>query len=222
LKAFCLQDAIAAKRVVPNMTIDVTHVKAKALRLIGIANELLAMARQFEQDDNAPALVALTGRAERAPDLPHERDHPVWTEIAKQHYRNRRRRDKIFGTETLFGEPAWDILLDLFIAAKEGRRVSVMSACIGAAVPSTTALRWISALEREGLLLREDDADDARRTYVMLSPCGYEAMVEYFDTASRTLRPAVLLQLGERDRSPAAPPRIMPGADGEPPLQRRA
>lgn len=42
----------------------------------------------------------------------------MWCELARQSYDDRRRREKIFKNESLFGEPAWDILLDLFIAAK--------------------------------------------------------------------------------------------------------
>ena len=86
----------------------------------------------------------------------------------------------MFGDETLFGEPAWDILLDLFAAAVHNKRVAVTSACIGAAVPSTTALRWIKVLEDKGLILREDDTADARRTFVRLSPQGYALMLRYF------------------------------------------
>ena len=160
--------------------------RAKAMRLIGIANELLAMARELEmatQDD------AVAGRSAGAPahSSPAGQDHPVWVELARQTYDDRRRRNKIFHSEELFGEPAWDILLDLFIAAKERRRVSVTSACIGSAVPSTTALRWISILERQGLLTREADPGDARRVYVRLSPAGYEAMLEYFSLSSRSV-----------------------------------
>lgn len=160
--------------------------RAKAMRLIGIANELLAMARELEmatQDDSGavgpggPASISSsTGQ-----------DHPVWAELARQTYEDRRRRTKIFQSEELFGEPAWDILLDLFIAAKERRRVSVTSACIGSAVPSTTALRWISILERQGLLSREADPGDARRVYVRLSHRGYSAMLEYFSSSSRSV-----------------------------------
>ena len=165
---------------------------AKAMRLIGIANELLAMARELETatQDDAPGSRA-------APPLPEvgtsSQDHPVWVELARQTYEDRRRRNKIFQSEELFGEPAWDILLDLFIAAKERRRVSVTSACIGSAVPSTTALRWISILERQGLLTREADPGDARRVYVRLSPRGYEAMLDYFASSSRSV---VLLDEG--------------------------
>jgi DNA-binding MarR family transcriptional regulator len=69
----------------------------------------------------------------------------------------------------------------------------VTSACIGSAVPATTALRWISILERQGLLMREADPGDARRVYVRLSPRGYEAMLEYFSASSRSV---VLLDEG--------------------------
>lgn len=163
------------------------------MRLIGIANELLAMARELEitaHDELAPARAAIGTPAPAAAG----QDHPVWVELARQTYEDRRRRTKIFQSDELFGEPAWDILLDLFIAAKERRRVSVTSACIGSAVPSTTALRWISILERQGLLTREADPGDARRVYVRLSPRGYEAMLEYFSASSRAV---VLLEEGQ-------------------------
>lgn len=164
--------------------------RAKAIRLIGIANELLAMARELEIGDSAASLLNSlnggTGERESGKSGATQ-DHPVWVELARQTYDDRRRRTKIFRSEDLFGEPAWDILLDLFIAAKERRRVSVTSACIGSAVPSTTALRWITILERQGLLVREADPGDARRVYVKLSARGYAAMLEYFASASRSV-----------------------------------
>lgn len=164
--------------------------RAKAIRLIGIANELLAMARELEIGETAASVLAsLIGEvgAGEAPKASSSQDHPVWLELARQTYHDRRRRTKIFQSEELFGEPAWDILLDLFIAAKERRRVSVTSACIGSAVPSTTALRWIAILEKQGLLMREADPGDARRVYVKLSARGYAAMLEYFAAASRSV-----------------------------------
>jgi hypothetical protein len=80
----------------------------------------------------------------------------------------------------LFGEPGWDLLLDLFIAAVEGKSVPVTSACIGAAVPTTTALRWLSILESRGLVIRRADANDARRVFVELTPRAIDAMQAYF------------------------------------------
>jgi predicted transcriptional regulator len=93
-------------------------------------------------------------------------------------YKNRRRRETLFGFD-IFGEPAWDILLDLFIASARSKHVSVTSACIGAAVPPTTALRWLSALETCGLILRENDVHDARRSNVRLSEKGRKLMDQY-------------------------------------------
>jgi hypothetical protein len=62
----------------------------------------------------------------------------------------RRRRDGAAPVKGLFGEPAWDILLDLFIAHCRGDDLQVSSVCIEASVPSTTILRWIARLESEG------------------------------------------------------------------------
>jgi hypothetical protein len=180
-------------------TEQVMRNRAKAMRLIGIANELLAMARELEMSaHDMPGIHRPPHAAPPSPPQAAGHDHPVWVELARQTYDDRRRRSKIFKSDELFGEPAWDILLDLFIAAKERRRVSVTSACIGSAVPSTTALRWITILERGGLLTREADPGDARRVYVRLSPRGYEAMLEYFSVSSRSV---VLLEEGAAEAS---------------------
>lgn len=169
------------------MTDQLMRNRAKAIRLIGIANELLAMARELEMGQPLSSADCDGGDDFRSARGATSQDHPIWVELARQTYEDRRRRSKIFRSEALFGEPAWDILLDLFIATKERRRVSVTSACIGSAVPSTTALRWIAILEKQGLLVREADPSDARRVYVKLSARGYAAMLEYFSSSSRSV-----------------------------------
>jgi hypothetical protein len=98
-------------------------------------------------------------------------------------YALRRKRATIFGNADLFSEPAWDILLDLFIAQGEGKDVSVSSACIGSAAPPTTGLRWLGVLTDEGLVLRENDAEDNRRVLVRLTPAGLAAMERFFEAA---------------------------------------
>jgi len=92
--------------------------------------------------------------------------------LAEEIYRARRRRDKIFGIPGMFEDPAWDILLDLLISERCGRRVSVKNACIASCVPQTTALRWLSALEKHGLVERSRDVVDARRCFIQLTPLG--------------------------------------------------
>ena len=97
------------------------------------------------------------------------------TAIARAVYACRRRRHKFLPAD-LFGEPTWDILLDLYIAEREERRVPTTSACIGAHVPPTTALRWLRILEARGLVEREDDGRDGRRTFVRLTQNGLMAV----------------------------------------------
>ena len=87
----------------------------------------------------------------------------------------RRARDRFFPSD-LFGEPAWDMLLDLAAAGAEARKVAVSSLCIAGAVPTTTALRWIRTLCDAGLFERHDDPYDARRAFIRLSAPAYEAM----------------------------------------------
>lgn len=184
-----------------SMGVHATAKKNRAYRLIAIANELLTTARELEREAHVAQAACPVDGVDQADYLiagakDGARDIPLWTELARQSYQDRRRRDKIFNSETLFGEPAWDILLDLFIAAKEQRRVSIMSACIGSAVPPTTGLRWVTILEREGLVRRDSDPSDARRTFVGLTVRGYTAMVEYFASSSR------LVRLSEHDEPP--------------------
>ena len=93
--------------------------------------------------------------------------------------RARRLRDRHFPGE-LFADPAWDMLLDLMAARLAGERVSVSSLCIAAAVPPTTALRWIRNLTAQGLFEREADRDDARRIFIRLSDEGARAMEQWF------------------------------------------
>lgn len=104
---------------------------------------------------------------------------------ARQLYANRRRRTEIFANTELFGEPAWDILLDLYVAHSERKSVSVSSACIGSAAPPTTGLRWLGLLAEHDLVMREHDASDQRRVIVRLTEKGLRAMDEFFASAAQ-------------------------------------
>lgn len=96
--------------------------------------------------------------------------------MAERIYRFRRLRTRYLSAD-LFHEPAWDILLDLFINAEKGRPVSVSNACIAAATSQTTGIRSLQALEREGLIERIDDQHDHRRVYVQLTKSGRGKMI---------------------------------------------
>lgn len=93
------------------------------------------------------------------------------TFLAKRTYDARRTVDKIFGLPGFAVSPAWDVMLDLFQARLNQKKVSVSSACIGAACPPTTALRWLMLLEEMQLVVRVPDEHDRRRVIVELTDC---------------------------------------------------
>lgn len=107
-----------------------------------------------------------------------------YAEMARRTYLVRRKRAAIFGNSELFGEPAWDILLDLYVALAHQKPVSVSSACIGSAAPPTTGLRWLGILAEEGLVVREPDPEDQRRVLVRLTEKGACAMDRFFEAAA--------------------------------------
>ncbi|WP_353230399.1 MarR family transcriptional regulator [Novosphingobium sp.] len=125
--------------------------------------------------------------------------------LAREFYSGRRRRARYLSAD-LFGEPTWDILLDLYVAAREDRRVPTTSACIGAHVPPTTALRWLRILEMRGMVEREDDGRDGRRTFVRLSQRGRQVMEAFLGTMADTLLVALRDADGAGDTSAIALP----------------
>jgi hypothetical protein len=98
--------------------------------------------------------------------------------------RARRLRDQFFASD-FFADPAWDMLLDLMAARLEQQRVAVSSLCIAAAVPPTTALRWIKTLSDRGLFVRRADPQDGRRVYLELSDGAAAGMEAYLRAMER-------------------------------------
>lgn len=130
-----------------------------------------SQASAFSRDEPAVQSALGTARTGHAP-LPDP--HAVRQIIA-----NRQSRSRYFDP-ALFGDPAWDMLLDLTAAHSEGARVSVTSLCIAAAVPATTALRWITQMVESGVFLRVPDPADKRRAFIALSDKALAAMSGYF------------------------------------------
>jgi DNA-binding MarR family transcriptional regulator len=99
--------------------------------------------------------------------------------VAEELYRVRRKRELIFGTafgDGLFADPAWDLLLDLYVHNARQRRISVSSACLAAAVPTTTALRYITELLKRGLIERVPHPADGRSFLLCLTVPAITAM----------------------------------------------
>ncbi len=95
--------------------------------------------------------------------------------FAEKLYKARRARAKCL-EPGLFGEAAWDMLLDLFISHNHGGPVPVTSLCIAGAVPPTTGLRWIQVLEQFELVTSFPTAEDRRVRLIALTCKGHDAM----------------------------------------------
>jgi DNA-binding MarR family transcriptional regulator len=138
--------------------------------------ETLARLTRAEIEGDAPAAPIVGDRTNRycAPPALAE---PSAADVRRA-IRARRLRDQFFGA-TLFEDPGWDMLLDLYAAELERGRVSVSSLCIAAAVAPTTALRWIARMTDTGLFERRPDMHDRRRAFMVLSDRASEAMRGY-------------------------------------------
>jgi DNA-binding MarR family transcriptional regulator len=104
---------------------------------------------------------------------------PVSADTVRAVIRARRLRSRFFADD-LFADPAWDMLLDLLQAEIAQLRVPVSSLCIAAAVPATTALRWLKTMTDKGLFVRRADPHDGRRVFVELAPDASVALRRYF------------------------------------------
>jgi len=122
-----------------------------------------------EVRDLRAALEETVERLQGARDYRESRDRVSNLEIAEGILEARRLREDLFGPE-MFADPAWDMLLHLFVHAERGKPVPVSCLCVLSEVPQSTALRWIDTLGNAGLVSRRPDPQDARRNLIELSP----------------------------------------------------
>ena len=108
----------------------------------------------------------------------------VLTKRARDILANRRRRHDLFG-KAMFGEPAWEILLLLYIV-ESGPRQTIGRLADLADASKSTALRWVDYLEAQGLVRREAHPTDKRAAFVELTDKGHAALELYL---SDTLPP---------------------------------
>lgn len=76
----------------------------------------------------------------------------------------------------LFAEPAWDILLSLYVANVESCPMQVSWVCNESGVAATTALRWIDRLIELRLVRRHQNPGDARSSFLELDKEGRQKM----------------------------------------------
>ena len=80
----------------------------------------------------------------------------------------RRERERLLQKD-IYGDPAWEISLELMKMRMANKPIPVSSACTASNAPLTTSLRWIRNMEKLGLLRRWDDPKDKRRDLIEMS-----------------------------------------------------
>ncbi|WP_152569478.1 MULTISPECIES: MarR family transcriptional regulator [Sphingomonas] len=92
----------------------------------------------------------------------------------------RRQARKEHFAKAIIGEPAWDLLLILYVADGIGEAITVTEAADRARLASTSAKRWIEYLEKERLVHRRPHERDGRRIALSLSTKGRRSLDSYF------------------------------------------
>jgi FixJ family two-component response regulator len=140
--------------------------------MAGLRTELQRLSRLI--DDPQPAGQAAPAPASTfAPPASAPKNHlaelstPALADYIRELLKKESRRRSIGGVD-VFGDPAWEMLLDLVLAKIEGRRVPVSSACIASGAPMSTALRLVGRLVDEGVLCKQPDLTDRRRHFLMI------------------------------------------------------
>lgn len=98
-------------------------------------------------------------------------------------------REDYFPPE-LLGEPAWTMILRTYVAHSRRQSATLASLCDKPELPSTVALRWISALLQEGVFERSAEGNGDGLPRVRLSVSSQEALEEWLKSASRQLSAA--------------------------------
>jgi DNA-binding MarR family transcriptional regulator len=160
--------------------------QAAPLRIADVASEKSAE-RLRQLSEEVSRIASTLARLSTGPSTPPSFLSPapagdapaVSAETVRNVIRARRLRARYF-SEELFADPAWDMLLDLLQAEIAQLRVPVSSLCIAAAVPATTALRWLKTMVSQGLFVRRADPHDGRRVFVELAPEASQALRRFF------------------------------------------
>lgn len=92
----------------------------------------------------------------------------------------RAERRQLLGHSSLLANPAWDMLIDLFVHTYVGKPVSTSALCIGSGLPMSNALRIVRKLRESDMVFREPDPSDGRRYFIRLTPQTMHALNRYF------------------------------------------
>ena len=135
----------------------------------------LAVARSAREIARVSAILDQNRGTSEAPRLFNEDDAVRNVLMARRLLDISRQADTMFDGP-LLSNPAWDILLDLYIQRSEGKRISIISVCVAANAPTSTVLRYIEAMIDSGTIVKIPSLEDSESLLIDLSETAYARM----------------------------------------------
>jgi DNA-binding MarR family transcriptional regulator len=124
-----------------------------------------------------PSLV-LPPSAQPEGSSPDELPPEALLERARSILRVRRARERLLG-RAVIGEPAFDLLLSLYVQTEQ-KGTSLSSLARPAGIPYSSAVRWIRYLADKGLVECSESRSDRRAVSVLLTRSGRAVLDELF------------------------------------------
>ena len=88
-----------------------------------------------------------------------------------------------FFPSAIFGEPAWNILLALYLSSNRAdRTVGRLGESSG--TPLSTTIRWLNYLESEGLVMLDSGSDDPQQREVHLTDKACDSLCAFLSKSN--------------------------------------
>jgi CheY-like chemotaxis protein/DNA-binding MarR family transcriptional regulator len=155
--------------------------------LVFAVSRALAASRAILRSMSAGALDAPASGSPRPREEPAVETSEAAVRSALDYLSALRRLRQESSTLANLDEPSWTILLEVYRADITGRRLSVSKLCAMDEASQTTAWRRIRSMEEQGLLLRDQDPADARRSFVMLTESATKAVSDFMARADELM-----------------------------------
>jgi len=155
--------------------------------LVFAVSRALAASRAIVRSMSAGALDAPASGSPRPREEPAVETSEAAVRSALDYLSALRRLRQESSTLANLDEPSWTILLEVYRADITGRRLSVSKLCAMDEASQTTAWRRIRSMEEQGLLLRDQDPADARRSFVMLTESATKAVSDFMARADELM-----------------------------------
>lgn len=107
-------------------------------------------------------------------------DRAKLSRTVRRYLKMRRERERLF--PGLFGDPAWDMLLLLYVYRAANIPLQVSAIAGLANVAGTTSLRYLDLMIERELIVRSPDPHDRRRIWLVLTPKAETLIEEWLFT----------------------------------------